>query len=911
MLYVAAPASAASVSTWADLTREVGPACTNDSVVQLVADVRDGAGRTDLQTECDLTIDLNGHRLTTATVTIAAGTRLTVTDQGGGGVLDAKGADGTPTTATAPGTSGTPGLDTTEASLTLTGAASVTATGGVNTSGIGGRYDSGDVTVSGEASVDANGGEFAAGIGGGWTGDAGSVTVQGDAEVRAYAGEGGAGIGGGALGDGGSVAVRGTATVTASGDSGGAAIGGGKWNNGGSLVVGPGAEVITSGAWSGGESAVGVGAGGDRNGSITLAGTLRLQGPPLSLQGGADPALTVERSGLIAGPLDDPDGSESPHSRIDGPGTIANHGVIALGDVAAGVEITDHNFQVLFHRGAGADTTQVYGGRFRGSFREIPLADVGYQQWHTAPEGAGAALTLDTELSDHAAVAGGAQVVDVYAAEIGTTTVLDEVPGNLAPGEATPLMATVAAAGPGGGTPTGEVTFAYAPSAVESSHVVLGEVNVDGTGIARLPSAAFEAGTYEVTATFESPDTGFAASTATQTLAVGPVETESGRSPGVGPEDEVRNVATGGPRGVSPVEAEPSPAPDPGQPADPSAPESTQPAASSPTASDPGPSPTRYGHSLVTLAAVLTASPVAPTVAVAVAAGFLLLVAIPLELLYGTLRQNYERLVFVPAFLRRGWTAWRAREFHPVWRWAGVGAMFATGAMIAALAEPGVGSIATATRLFSALVLSLGLMNLAAVLLGRVTAARLALPNVVRLMPGFLVIAGVGVLASRLLGLHPGILFGLLAMTVVTTQMNRAQAGAVALVVNGGFLALGVLAWLLYGFLDPILVGGSSSSLWSELVREMLTAIAVGCIGAVAVALLPITFMGGHDIFRWSKPVWATLYAVTLTLFVLVVFPQPDSWEAVSGPALATALVFGGFGLLSVSVWAWFRFREA
>ncbi|WP_166846448.1 hypothetical protein [Isoptericola sp. BMS4] len=77
------------------------------------------------------------------------------------------------------------------------------------------------------------------------------------------------------------------------------------------------------------------------------------------------------------------------------------------------------------------------------------------------------------------------------------------------------------------------------------------------------------------------------------------------------------------------------------------------------------------------------------------------------------------------------------------------------------------------------------------------------------------------------------------------------------------------------------------------------------------VVLLPVTFTGDKDFLGWSRARWAAAYAAALLAFVLVVLPLPGSWQAATGPALVLVAVFGGFGALSVGVWAWLRLRPA
>ncbi|UFU02017.1 hypothetical protein LQF12_10890 [Ruania suaedae] len=172
------------------------------------------------------------------------------------------------------------------------------------------------------------------------------------------------------------------------------------------------------------------------------------------------------------------------------------------------------------------------------------------------------------------------------------------------------------------------------------------------------------------------------------------------------------------------------------------------------------------------------------------------------------------------------------------------------------------------------------------------------------LMPGFILLTAAGALLSRLLSLQPAIIFGVLVMTTFGAGMTSAQRGRLAAAVCAAFTGLGLLAWLGHGLIAP-----GATGYGAELLREYLTTLLTGAIGYCVVALLPLTFLDGQRIVRWSRLVWAALYAVVIGLFLLAVAPLPGSWQEATRAALLWCGAFGAFGVVSVAVWAWFRFR--
>jgi hypothetical protein len=103
--------------------------------------------------------------------------------------------------------------------------------------------------------------------------------------------------------------------------------------------------------------------------------------------------------------------------------------------------------------------------------------------------------------------------------QAGSTTVVSSSANPSAPGKAVTFTATVAAAAPGSGTPTGTVTF-------KDGSTTLGTATLSG-GAATLTTSALAAGSHPITATY-SGDANFAPSTSatlTQVVSVAPSAT--------------------------------------------------------------------------------------------------------------------------------------------------------------------------------------------------------------------------------------------------------------------------------------------------------------------------------------------------------------------------------------------------
>lgn len=207
-------------------------------------------------------------------------------------------------------------------------------------------------------------------------------------------------------------------------------------------------------------------------------------------------------------------------------------------------------------------------------------------------------------------------------------------------------------------------------------------------------------------------------------------------------------------------------------------------------------------------------------------------------------------------------------------------------------------------RLLVAVVVAIALVNAVWVLAARGLARQLHRPvPPVAVRPGLLVLVAVAALGSRLFGLEPALLFGLVLGVAIAPEVGRIVRGRIAAVQISATAALGVLAWLLTGIL-PAPTGGVSAFL-----LEGANALAQVGIGSSAIALLPVGGLAGRAIFQWSRLLWTGMSLVVYTLLFALLLPVASLVEAGSGLIVATiaALVFA---VISVSVWLWQRYVE-
>lgn len=169
---------------------------------------------------------------------------------------------------------------------------------------------------------------------------------------------------------------------------------------------------------------------------------------------------------------------------------------------------------------------------------------------------------------------------------------------------------------------------------------------------------------------------------------------------------------------------------------------------------------------------------------------------------------------------------------------------------------------------------------------------------------GLIAVIG-AVVFSRLTGFEPGLVYGVVAGVVFAGMSERADRARLTLITLGYAFGAGILAWVLYSVTPA---DGGPALLF---VRETLSALAIGGIVALPVALLPVPGLAGSDLFRWRRPVWAAAYAIGLAAFLLVLMPLPGSWDTVGvalpawiGVIVAYAVVATGLWLAVARPWA-------
>lgn len=280
-----------------------------------------------------------------------------------------------------------------------------------------------------------------------------------------------------------------------------------------------------------------------------------------------------------------------------------------------------------------------------------------------------------------------------------------------------------------------------------------------------------------------------------------------------------------------------------------------------------------------------------------------LLVAFPSHLLTEATGASAQRLA-----------AWWARARGRVGRvvatpraagWPAAVAGLVVAALISSFVDPEFGFSPIGLRIFGSVLASLALD----VAIGWVIVIlvmrrwRPDAPATVRLQPGTLLVVLAAVVFTRATGFEPGIIFGLVAGVVFGVTLATADRARVILLGLGWSFTIAILGWLGYSALAPTVEAAPTTA--GVFALEMLSALAVGGIAALPIALVPIAGLAGHEVFRWSRWAWAGAYAAGLFAFTAILMPVPFSWETVGVSLPVWIGAYVAYASAAIGLWLW------
>ena len=317
-------------------------------------------------------------------------------------------------------------------------------------------------------------------------------------------------------------------------------------------------------------------------------------------------------------------------------------------------------------------------------------------------------------------------------------------------------------------------------------------------------------------------------------------------------------------------------------------------------------SPTGFGDRLGAVGANITQGSwyTAPGMALL----FIILIALPLRLLATTMRGR------IP--LRRARFTGRnprARTVDPLWSappstvvatpvnpWLAGALPLGAAAGFIALAV-GINGEVRYVRLVAAIVIALVLLNVVGGALSTRLGSRLLVTGSrLRFLPIMLAAAAVTAVLSRLGGIDPPLIAGVIIGPLFAAVTPVGKRALVNLIEIGAITVLGVLAWIAHGLF------GVPAGFWASLTSETLAAVCLAGLGSALLLTLPIASLPGRVLLEWSLPVWLVTTLVVGLLAALVVCGTAKETLAFL-PWMVVAAVFAA---VSVAVWTFVRFVE-
>ena len=236
----------------------------------------------------------------------------------------------------------------------------------------------------------------------------------------------------------------------------------------------------------------------------------------------------------------------------------------------------------------------------------------------------------------------------------------------------------------------------------------------------------------------------------------------------------------------------------------------------------------------------------------------------------------------------------------------------AAAALISTFLAPTVGfngtTLATFIGFLLALAITLMIFDLPGLILRR---RRIGEWGRFQVLPWALVIAVLFVIASRVGQLQPGYLYGLVLGLVFSREVPAEEEGRESAAGAAWTLGVSVVAWLLLGWFRDNVSGIGEFEF--TLATTLLAAVIFNGMEAVAFGLMPFHFMPGWVVYRWNRPIWAVLFALSgFAFFHILIGPNSGYLASLSGGAVLAAFgVFFAFSLVTLLLWGYFRFRPA
>ena len=173
-----------------------------------------------------------------------------------------------------------------------------------------------------------------------------------------------------------------------------------------------------------------------------------------------------------------------------------------------------------------------------------------------------------------------------------------------------------------------------------------------------------------------------------------------------------------------------------------------------------------------------------------------------------------------------------------------------------------------------------------------------------------LILAGGCVLITRLTGVQPGYVYGIIGGFTFGIALSANDQGRMAFRGMSVLLLVGLAAWFARIPFEPAvgLVGGDTGAVANQVLADIF----ISAVQGAAIGLIPLRFLTGETLFAWSRWRWALLWGAAILFFAHVILYPVSSFTPNPSPTglwtiLVTVLIYSAIAL---GFWWFFRQRS-
>lgn len=289
---------------------------------------------------------------------------------------------------------------------------------------------------------------------------------------------------------------------------------------------------------------------------------------------------------------------------------------------------------------------------------------------------------------------------------------------------------------------------------------------------------------------------------------------------------------------------------------------------------------------------------------------FAALLAFPTRLMQAGISKNYSRYVARYRLMTVGVKTRFDRVMNGVGRvprLVKLGIGLAIASFISGFLNPGFGFNGESLRVFSSIFVSNLIETVLVFGILLLLLKKRGVKATVSLKLGSLLIVLVSVLASRITGFEPGIVFGLV-LSLVVLSPGVHKSSLMIFVEWLILVVLGLSTWLVFSSLPPVVDGETSAVI--ILASETLSSLTIGALASLPIAMLPFSGLPGKTVSDESWIKWSAIYAATLVLFFTVVMPFPGSFAEVTKPFGVWVLLFVAYAVIALGFYVFSLYKN-